>query len=163
MAHALHRTDLTPPGSPAPLPPAAVRGAFALWVTAVAAGVFETLLAVGRMAADGTGSAAEIGTGLAIRVPVFACALLAARQMRLGRRWARIALTIGLGVLGTASMVVQPIRAWAQGRSPAVALQEAGVMDLAFGASRVLHVAAVLTAVTLMFLPAANAHFRKRM
>ncbi|MEW1635691.1 hypothetical protein AB0469_16610 [Streptomyces sp. NPDC093801] len=145
-----------------PLPPTAVRAAHVLWVTAVAAGVFETLLAVGRMAAEGSGTVSEIVVGLAIRIPVFAGALLVAWQMRRGRGWARIVLTLSLGVAGTASMVVQPVRAWVQGHSLGTALQEAGPMDLVFGASRVLHVAAVLTAVTLMFLPTANTHFRKR-
>ncbi|MEU8438799.1 hypothetical protein AB0F18_39160 [Streptomyces sp. NPDC029216] len=158
MTHALQK----PSSGLASSTPAVIRGAFALWVTAVAAGVFETVLAVGRMAADGTGSASEIAVGLAIRIPVFAAALLIAVQMRRGRRWARIALTLGLGVVGTASMVAQPIRAWAQGRSLSTALQEAGAMDFAFAASRVLHVAAVLTAVVLMFLPAATPHFANK-
>lgn len=161
MAYAVNRAERLSNGAMS-LPPTAVRAAYALWVTAVAAGVFETLLAVGRMAAEGSGTASEIGVGLAIRIPVFAGALLVAWQMRRGRAWARITLTLGLGVVGTASMVVQPVLAWVQGRSAFTALQEAGAMDLAFGASRVLHVAAVLTAVTLMFLPTANAHFRKR-
>ncbi|WP_411079534.1 hypothetical protein [Streptomyces sp. cmx-18-6] len=35
-------------------------------------------------------------------------------------------------------------------------------MDLVFGASRVVHVVAVLAAVVLMFLPAVNSYFRLR-
>ncbi|MFH8383938.1 hypothetical protein ACH4E7_23825 [Kitasatospora sp. NPDC018058] len=131
-----------------------------MWVTAVAAGAFETVLAVGRMLAGGSGSAGEVAVGLAVRLPVFTAALLVARQMRRGRGWARIALALGLGVLGTASMVIQPIQALAQGRSLSWELAQAGPMDLAFAASRILHVCSVLTAVVLMFLPAANAYFR---
>ncbi|MFF1418902.1 hypothetical protein [Streptomyces sp. NPDC058280] len=82
--------------------------------------------------------------------------------MRSGRGWARLTLALGLGVVGTASMVIDPIRALAGGRTLGAAFEEAGAMDLAFGASRALHVAAVLTAVVLMFLPAANAYFRAR-
>ncbi|MFI6153812.1 hypothetical protein ACIBCA_14060 [Kitasatospora sp. NPDC051170] len=140
--------------------PGPVRTAYALWVTAVAAGAFETVLAVGRMLADGSGSAGQIAAGLAVRLPVFAAALLVARQMRRGRGWARTALTIGLGVLGTASMVMQPIQALAQGRTVAWELEHAGAVDLLFAASRVVHTGSVLTAVVLMFLPAAGAHFR---
>ncbi|GGY42338.1 hypothetical protein [Streptomyces tanashiensis] len=154
----LARTRSRQSGSLAPCAP--VRGAFALWVTAVAAGVFETVLAVARMVGDGSGSGGEIAIGLAIRLPVFAAALLIALRMRSGRAWARITLTLALGVAGTASMVVQPIRALVQGRSLGAAFEEAGAMDIAFGASRALHVAAVLTAVVLMFLPTANAYFR---
>lgn len=74
---------------------------------------------------------------------------------------ARIALALGLGVLGTASMVVQPLGYLADGGSVADALSRAGALDLVFGASRAVHVAAVLTAVALMFRPAANAYFRR--
>ncbi|MFF1908660.1 hypothetical protein [Kitasatospora sp. NPDC058218] len=140
--------------------PVPVRAAFALWVTAVAAGAFETVLAVGSMLTGASDSAAEIAVGLAVRLPVFAGALLVARHMRRGRGWARLALAFGLGVLGTASMVIQPIQALARGRSLGWELAQAGPMDLAFAASRVLHVSSVLTAVVLMFLPAANAYFR---
>lgn len=141
-------------------PPAPVRAAFALWVVAVAAGAFETVLAVGRLAAEGSGSAGEIATGLAVRLPVFTAALLVALRMRRGYGWARIGLTLGLGVVGTASMVTAPIHALAEGRAPGVVLREAGAMDLVFGASRVVHVAAVLSAVVLMFLPTADRYFR---
>jgi uncharacterized membrane protein len=142
------------------LPPASVRAAFALWVTAVTAGAFETVLAVSRMLAGPSGSTAEITVGLAVRLPIFAAALLAAREMRRGRGWARIALALGLGVLGTASMVIQPIQALAQGHSLSWELTQAGPMDLAFGASRALHVSSVLAAVVMMFLPTANTYFR---
>ncbi|WP_330334628.1 hypothetical protein OHS33_35930 [Streptomyces sp. NBC_00536] len=140
--------------------PAVVRAAFALWVTAVAAGAFETVLAIGRMLSDSSGSAAGIIMGLAVRLPVFTAAILVARRMRGGRGWARIALTLGLGVLGTASMVAQPIRALAQGHSLSWELAQSGPMDLLFTASRTVHVCSVLTAVVLMFLPAANVYFR---
>jgi hypothetical protein len=141
-------------------PPGPVRRAFVLWVTAVIAGAFETLLAVGEMAADGSGSASEIVLGLTVRLTVFTAALLIAIRMRAGRRWARISLALGLGVFGTASMVVEPLRALVQGDSLGAFLTDASVLDLAFGASRAVHVAAVLTAVAMMFLPAANTYFR---
>ncbi|NLU66078.1 hypothetical protein [Streptomyces sp. HNM0574] len=130
--------------------PPPVRRAFVLWVTAVAAGVFETALAVVRGSAD--------APGVAVRVLVFAVALWVAGRMRAGRNWARLALALGLGVLGTASMVAEPLRAVLTGAAPAAALS--GTDGLLFGASRTLHVAAVLTAVWLMFRPAARAYFR---
>ncbi len=168
MSHAARRVPSAHPHSSPPLsgkpvepsPPAPVRGAFALWATAVAAGVVETVLAVGGMVADGSASAAGIAVGVAVRVVVFAAALLVAVRMRRGHHWARIALVLGLGVVGTASMVIGPVRALLRGDSLGSALAEAGAVELLFGASRVVHVAAVLTAVVLMFLPAANVWFR---
>ncbi|MCX4783027.1 hypothetical protein [Streptomyces sp. NBC_01264] len=141
--------------------PQATRTAYALWLTAVAAGAFETVLAIGRMAADGTGSPGEIGVGLAIRLSVFTAAVLVARRMRDGARWARIVLALGLGVLGTASMVLQPLGHLLDGGSIVAAAEGAGALDWVFGASRAVHVGAVLTAVLLMFLPASNAWFHR--
>ncbi|MCX5375030.1 hypothetical protein [Streptomyces sp. NBC_00091] len=147
--------------APAVAAPATVRTAHTLWLTAVAAGAFETVLAVGRMAFEGTGSAGEIGAGLAVRLTVFTLAVLCARRMRAGAGWARVTLAVGLGVLGTASMVVQPLGYLVDGGSLADAVSGAGALDWVFGASRVVHVAAVLTAVALMFRPASNAYFRR--
>ncbi|MFE1830194.1 hypothetical protein [Streptomyces yangpuensis] len=110
--------------------------------------------AVGRMAADGSGSAGETGTGLAVRFTVFTLAVLIARRMRGGARWARVAL-------GTASMVVQPPAYLTDGGSLAQTLSRAGALDLAFAGSRIVHVAAVLAAVALMFRPAAGTWFRR--
>lgn len=155
-----HTPGTAPLVSASQAPPGPVHAAFALWITAVAAGAFETVLAVGRLAADGSGSAAEIVGGLAVRLPVFAVALLLAVRMRRGQGWARILLTLGLGVVGMASMVVEPVRALAEGRTLGTALAEAGALDRVFGASRVVHVVAVLSALALMFLPAANRYFR---
>lgn len=52
------------------------------------------------------------------------------------------------------------MRALTRGDSLGAALADAGAPDLASGASRVVHVAIVLTAVSLMFLPTANTYFR---
>ncbi|WP_327417385.1 hypothetical protein [Streptomyces sp. NBC_01233] len=149
---AAHRS--VPHRTPGP-PPAPVRAAFALWVTAVAAGAFETALMVGRDPAEG------FGAGLAVRLAVFTAAVLVAVRMRRGAGWARITLAIGLGVLGIASLVVEPLGYLLDGGSPADALTRADALEWVFGASRTVHLAAVLTAVALMFRPAANAYFRR--
>ena len=155
-AHKLS-TDAVAPGRP----PGPVRAAYWLWAVAVGAGVFETVLAVGRLLARGHGAAPAIAAGLAIRLPVFAAAFYAAGRMREGHRWARIALAVGLGVLGTASLVVGPIQAIAHGHTLTSAVTASGPVDLLFGASRTVHLACVLGAVALMFLPAANSWFRE--
>ncbi|MFJ2768782.1 hypothetical protein [Streptomyces sp. NPDC087300] len=145
-------------GPEEPPAPTAVRAAFALWLTAVAAGVFETVLAVAGAAADG--SADGIAFGLALRLAVFSAAVLVAVRMRRGAGWARLALTGGLGVLGTLSLVIGPVQWLADGHALADVFRDLDVLDVLFGASRVLHLAAVLTAVAFMFRPAANAWFR---
>ncbi|MEW2218885.1 hypothetical protein AB0939_06140 [Streptomyces sp. NPDC006990] len=56
-------------------------------------------------------------------------------------------------------MVTEPLRRLADGASVGALLSDVGALDLAFAVSRTLHVLAVLTAVILMFLPAASAYF----
>ncbi|MEU7576963.1 hypothetical protein AB0B50_05075 [Streptomyces sp. NPDC041068] len=148
------------PGADEPPAPPAVRTAFALWLTAVAAGVFETVLAVAGAVADGDASTGGLVSGLLLRMAVFSAAVLVAVRMRRGANWARLTLAGGLGVLGTLSLVVEPVRWLADGHGLGDAVRDAGVLDVLFGGSRVLHLTAVLTATALMFRPAANAWFR---
>ncbi|MER7279199.1 hypothetical protein ABT369_32655 [Dactylosporangium sp. NPDC000244] len=135
--------------------PAAVRHARTLWFVAIGAGVFETVLVVasGRAGTDAL-------AGVTVRVLVFAAAALAVLRMAAGRRWARLALAIGLGVFGTLSLTVDPVLWLAQGHALGAVIRESGPVDLLFGASRVVHVAAVLGACALMFTPPASAWFR---
>ncbi|ATL31861.1 hypothetical protein [Streptomyces formicae] len=147
-------------GQDEPPAPTAVRAAFALWLTAVAAGAFETVLAVIRAVTEGDGSGGGIAGGIALRMAVFSAAVLVAVRMRRGANWARLTLAGGLGVLGTLSLVVGPVQWLADGHAPGDVFRDLNALDVLFGASRVLHLAAVLTAVALMFRPAANAWFR---
>ncbi|WP_433043406.1 hypothetical protein [Dactylosporangium sp. CS-033363] len=135
--------------------PGAVRQARTLWFVAVGAGVFETVLVVASGRA-GDGAVA----GVALRAVVFGAALFTTLRMYRGQRWARLALAVGLGVLGTLSIVVDPLLWLAGGNSLTAVIRDSGGVDLLFGASRVLHVAAVLSACALMFTPKANAYFR---
>jgi hypothetical protein len=145
-----------------PSAPPPVHAAFALWITAVVAGFFETVLMVATMLSDGDTSAGEIAGGLLLRMAVFSAAVLVAVQLRRGRNWARLALAVGLGVFGTLSLVIEPVRWLADGDSLGDAFHDLGAVDVLFGASRVLHLSAVLTAMVLMFRPTANAWFRAR-
>ncbi|MFC7306078.1 hypothetical protein ACFQVC_17865 [Streptomyces monticola] len=153
------------PGTTAPLPrrlkpaaaaPAPVRRAAALWIGAVCAGIFETALAVTAPDAPVDGLAGA----LALRAVVYGTAIAVALQLRRGRNWARLTLTVLLGVFGTVSLVIEPVRSLAQGASTADWLRDAGARELLMASSRLLHLAAVLAALVLMYRPAANAHFR---
>ncbi|MER6578994.1 hypothetical protein [Nonomuraea sp. NPDC001023] len=143
-----------------PQPPPVVHAAALLWMSAVAAGAFETVLAVGRELYEGTSGVLDLLPGAGLRVAVFAAAVFLTLRMRTGRNWARLTLAVGLGVFGTLSLVVGPIQWLLHGGSIAEAAAGADVVTWLFTISRVLHVTAVLGAVTLMFQPRANAWFR---
>ncbi|MER6512437.1 hypothetical protein ABT158_36895 [Nonomuraea sp. NPDC001636] len=143
-----------------PQPPPVVHAAALLWMSAVAAGAFETVLAVGRELYAGTSGVLDLLPGAGLRVAVFAAAVFLALRMRAGQNWARLTLAVGLGVFGTLSLVVGPIQWLLHGGSIAEAAAGADVVTWLFTISRVLHVTAVLGAVTLMFQPRANAWFR---
>ncbi|NUW43237.1 hypothetical protein [Nonomuraea rhodomycinica] len=146
---------------PADQAPPAVLAAMSLWLFAVAAGAFEAVLIVTQMLSSGT-AFGELLPQIAFRLGVFAAAVLLALRLREGRNWARLTLAVGLGVFGTLSLVVEPVRWLLDGGSIGDAVAAAGPMDLLFAGSRILHLLAVLGAVTLMFQPRANAFFRGR-
>src|ERR671910_2076911 len=91
-------------GSAATGVPREVQASFLLWLTAVAAGVIETIIRViGSLDGDLDSS------GLLIRVIVYAVAVYVIAQMRLGKGWARLTLAVLLGGIGTLSLVIDPI------------------------------------------------------
>jgi hypothetical protein len=144
------------PGSRAAVP-RAVQMAFVLWLVAVGAGVAEMIVrAIDSLAA---GAGAEVG-GVVIRVIVYTVVVYVATRMRLGKGWARNTLAILLGVIGTLSLVVDPISWLAQGNSPREVFAEADLLFAFVAPIRVVHLAAVLGALVFMFRPAANAYFR---
>jgi hypothetical protein len=136
-------------------PPVAVRAASGLWLAAVALGALETVIVVG---------ASQAGEnplpGVLFRCAVYAAAIITTLRMRAGRRWARVALAVVLGVVGTLSLVVEPVSWLADGNSLSAAVDDADLTWWMIAGSRVLHVAAVWAAVPLMFTRSANAYFR---
>jgi hypothetical protein len=137
-------------------PPVAVRAASGLWLAAVALGAIETVIVV---AADQAGDNPLFG--VLFRCAVYAAAILTTLRMRAGQRWARLALALVLGIVGTLSLVIEPISWFADGNSLSAATDDADLTWWAIAASRALHVAAVWTAVPLMFTASANAYFRR--
>ncbi|MFD1933523.1 MULTISPECIES: hypothetical protein [Nonomuraea] len=141
--------------------PAPVRASATLWFAAVGAGAFEAALAVGQALSAGA-PFSDLAGGLAFRLAVFAGAVFLAVCLRQGRPWARVALALTLGVFGTLSLVIEPIRWLLAGNSVVEFYASADAMTYVFTASRILHLAAVLGAMVLMFSSAANAYFRER-
>jgi hypothetical protein len=141
-----------------PLPgvPKEVQAAFLLWLVAVGAGVVETVIRVTGSLAGGPDS-----SGLLIRVVVYTVAVYVIAQMRLGKRWARNTLAMLLGVIGTFSLVVDPISWLAAGNPLREVFAHADLLFAFVAPIRAVHLAAVLAALVFMFLPAANHYFRR--
>jgi len=134
--------------------PTSVRASFTLWLIAVGAGVFETILAASRQSEDAYSQ-------VAIRLAIFAGAVLLAVNVLRGRPWARIAIAVLLSCLGLLSLVYDPIQWLLDGNSVTQWYADADTATRAFAFSRLLHVVAVLAATALMFVPEANAYFRR--
>jgi hypothetical protein len=148
---------------PRPGIPTQLQASFRLWLVAVAAGLFETALVVVDATSGEVGSAAQVAIGVAVRLLVFTGAVYLAAQLRQGRNWARVALAVLLGGIGTLSLVIGPVTWLAEGGSladAAVAVATADLGSVLFAASRMVHLGAVVAAVLLMFHPAANAYIR---
>ena len=153
--------------SPRPGVPKEVQASFLLWLTAVAAGVLETILrvidALFMGLASGSGGEADVTgviSSVVIRVIIYTVAVYVVAQMRLGKRWARLTLAVLLGVIGTLSLVIDPISWLAAGNSLGEVFREADLLFIFIAPIRVVHLASVLAALVFMFLPAANTYFR---
>jgi hypothetical protein len=147
---------------PPPGVPKEVQSSFLLWLTAVAAGVIETIIRVINSLFVGSGSGGEADlTGVAIRVIVYTVAVYIIAQMRLGKRWARLTLAVLLGGIGTLSLVIDPISWLAGGNSLGEVFPQADLLFFIIAPVRAVHLAAVIAALVFMFLPAANNYFRR--
>jgi hypothetical protein len=166
-------TKLFEPGGPgqtavswsspaAAMPPRQLRATFWLWLLAVAAGLFETILVVIDATAGEVGSVAEVALGVTVRLLAFTGLVCLAVRLREGRHWARIALAVLYGGFGTLSLVIGPVTWLAEGGSPADAAAAADLGSVLFAASRLVHLASVITALILMFHPAVNVYIRER-
>jgi hypothetical protein len=152
-------TDLPRP-DPRPGIPAQLQASVRLWLLAIAAGVFETAMVVVEATSGQVGSAAEVAAGLAVRLLAFTGLAYLATRLGQGRRWARVALAVLYGGLGTLSLVIGPVSWLAEGGSLSDAVAAVDLGSVLFAASRVVHLGAVIAAVVLMFHPAASTYLR---
>src|SRR5215203_5299184 len=153
--------------SPPPGVPKDVQASFLLWLTAVAAGVLETIIriidALAMGLASGSGGETDVTgvtSSVVIRMIVYTLVVYIITQMRLGKRWARITLAVLLGGIGTLSLVIDPISWLAGGNSLSDVFTEADLLFVLIAPIRTIHLAAVIAALVFMFLPAANTYFR---
>ncbi|MFW5415498.1 hypothetical protein J0910_02395 [Nocardiopsis sp. CNT-189] len=131
-----------------------------MWLAAIGSGVAESVIgASGVLAEDGFG--AGLAANIALRVAVYSGAAVLVLFLYRRRPWARTALAVLLGCIGLATLVV-PLVSWlAAGGDAGAALAAADGADLAYYAVRAVHIAAVLGAMTAMFLPASRAALRR--
>jgi hypothetical protein len=66
-----------------------------------------------------------------------------------------------LGVIGTLSLVIDPISWFAAGNSLREVFAQADLLFVFVAPIRAVHLAAVIAAMVFMFLPAANIYFRR--
>jgi hypothetical protein len=147
--------------------PKEVQASFLLWLTAVAAGVLETIIrvidALAMGWASGSGGETDVTgviSGVVIRVIIYTLVVYIITRMRLGKRWARLTLAVLLGGIGTLSLVIDPISWLAGGNSLSEVFTEANLLFFLIAPIRTVHLVAVVSALALMFLPAANTYFR---
>ncbi len=143
-------------------PPRAVRLSHLLWLGAIATALVEL---GGRLAQDPQGFVSSItgsGTELGLRFAAYALLLTLSLLMRSGRGWARRALLVVFGGLGTFSLIFEPVGWLMAGGSAATFLAKADAATWAMILSRVAHLLCVWGAILLMFAPTAHAFFTRR-
>ena len=145
---------LTPTDTHRSTIPTEVRAAFLLWMGALAAGAAE--IALHDIALHDIDIA-----GLAMRLGIYAVVAAVALRMRAGRNWARLTLAVGLGVVGTLSLVIEPVSWLLDGNSPIEAIERTDLTGALVATSRILHVLCVWVAVPFMFRPRANTYFKR--
>jgi hypothetical protein len=152
---------------PPPGVPREVQASFILWLTAVAAGILETIIRVidtlGMGWVSSSGGETDVTgaiSNVVIRVIIYTLVVYIITRMRLGKRWARLTLAMLLGVIGTLSLVIDPISWLAGGNSLSDIFTEANLLFFLVAPIRTVHLAAVIAALALMFLPAANSYFQ---
>ncbi len=123
--------------APTPLP-ASLTQAVTLWLLAIGAGVFETLLVVANVLwGDGNLANGEsLNAGVAVRLVIFVAMTLVALQVRLGKNWARWTIGIMLGVFGLLSLVIQPLSWLMEGHAASEAFAHLNLASAAFMLSR---------------------------
>ncbi|MBF6229018.1 hypothetical protein IU470_28495 [Nocardia abscessus] len=151
---------------PAPLrvhpaePPRAVRVAFTALVVALLAGAVE---AVARAAlAFSESDPANLAAGLGARAAIYLLVLAVAVRLTYGDRWARLLITVGIGVFGLLSLIVEPLAAAMSAGELRDLFQDATAASLLLAALRTVHVIAVLIAIPALYTRTARGYFRKR-
>ncbi|MGW4328559.1 hypothetical protein ACWEKR_21965 [Nocardia sp. NPDC004573] len=140
-------------------PPRAVRVAFIALVVALVAGVAET---IARAFLSPAADPASVATGLGLRMAIYLLVLAVAVRMTRGDRWARLLLTVGIGVFGLLSLIIEPLAAAMSANELRDLVRAAAPASLLLAAFRAVHVIAVLIAIPALYIRPARRYFRER-
>ncbi|MDO3651112.1 hypothetical protein [Nocardia mangyaensis] len=138
--------------------PRAVTVAFAGLVTALGAGVAEGLLRAVR----GGGEFGATATGLLPRLAIYLAVVGVALYMLNGSRVARAVLTVGIGVVGLVSLIIEPLAVVLSTDDFGTLVAGYTPESAALASLRAVHVLAVVIAIPAMYTPAAHRWFTQR-
>ncbi|MEU1428051.1 hypothetical protein ABZ412_13345 [Nocardia sp. NPDC005746] len=116
-------------------------------VVALVAGVAETLLRAARVLEDPGVGLPGVAAGLGIRAAIYLTVFWLAARMLFGSRWARAILVVGLGTVGLASLVAEPLSALLEADSTGALFTGWTPASVLIGLFRAAHILAVLIAV----------------
>ncbi|WP_156095069.1 hypothetical protein [Nocardia lijiangensis] len=140
-----------------PVSPRSVALAAAGFVVALLAGIGEALARAAMTLDRSEADVPDLAAGLAVRCAIYLVVFAVVVRMTRGDRMARLALALGLGILGLASLLVEPLTALAtEGFDLSVTPS-----SLTLGILRAIHVLAVLVAIPAMYTPDARTYFAR--
>ncbi|MFD4355971.1 hypothetical protein ACFWPK_21610 [Nocardia sp. NPDC058519] len=138
--------------------PRAVHVAFGGLITALAAGVAEGLLRAVR-GGDEFGATA---TGLLPRLAIYLAVAGVALYMLNGSRVARALLTVGIGVVGLVSLIIEPLAVVLSTDDYTTLFDGMSPSSIVLAGCRTVHILAVVIAIPAMYTPAAHRWFTQR-
>jgi hypothetical protein len=141
-------------------PPRSVSVAFTGLVTALLCGVGEAITYTAVQLDRPNADIGSLTTGLAVRGVIYLVVLGVAIRMTRGARWARIVLTFGIGVIGLASLIIEPLAATLSAKEIGDLFDNLTASAMIIGTFRTGHVLAVLVAIPAMYRPSARRYFR---
>ncbi|WP_028776588.1 hypothetical protein [Shimazuella kribbensis] len=140
--------------------PKEIQRAYLFWILAIASGMAETIFVVTDSLLKHSTSIQSLFMGILVRGVIYTIFILVTIQMRKQKNWARIVLAIGLGIVGTLSLIMDPITWLMEGHAISEAFVGMDVLTVLFTLSRIIHILCVFIALFWMFQPNANQYFR---
>ncbi|WP_433758388.1 hypothetical protein [Nocardia sp. CA-135398] len=142
-------------------PPPSVSVAFTGLVIALLCGVGEAITYTAVQLDRPNADIGSLATGLIVRGGIYLVVLGVAVRMARGARWARMVLTFGIGVIGLASLIIEPLAATLSAKQISDLFDNLTASAVITAAFRTTHILAVLLAIPAMYRPTARRYFRQ--